>query len=135
MHLQCLAGHESRSQFRQLSLGLAAKTAKEMFGNDKLQHRVTEKLQTLVIKMIALGLVAQTGMRQRLRQQKRIAKLITDAFLDRTHRAVILSEVEESLNLLLDCDRISTPRSQNPPDENDGQKPAAPGSMVNTSIS
>jgi hypothetical protein len=61
--------------------------------------------------------VAQAGMRQRLRQQKRIAKLITDAFLDRTHRAVILSEVEESLNLLLDCDRISTPRSQNQPDE------------------
>jgi hypothetical protein len=118
-----------------LSLGLAAKTAKEMFGNDKLQHRVTEKLQTLVIKMIALGLVAQTGMRQRLRQQKRIAKLITDAFLDRTHRAVILSEVEESLNLLLDCDRISTPRSQNQPDENDRQTPATPGSMVNTSAS
>jgi hypothetical protein len=29
--------------------------------------------------------VTEAGMSQRLRQQKRIAKLITDAFLERTH--------------------------------------------------
>jgi hypothetical protein len=38
-------------------------------------------------------------MRERLRQQKRIPEFITNAFLDRAHVPVILSEVEESLNL------------------------------------
>jgi len=63
--------------------------------------------------MIALRFVAKAGMSERLRQQKRIAEFVTDAFLQRTHLAVILSKIEESLNLLLDCDRIFTPRSQN----------------------
>jgi hypothetical protein len=60
--------------------------------------------------------VAKAGMSERLRQQKRIAEFVTDAFLQRTHLVVILSKIEESLNLLLDCDRIFTPPSQNRPD-------------------
>jgi hypothetical protein len=35
--------------------------------------------------VLALRFMTQTGMRQRLRQQKRIAKLITDAFFQRAH--------------------------------------------------
>ena len=51
----------------------------------KLQDGVAEKLQPLIIKMFALRLVRDARMSQRLRQQKRIAKLVTDAFLERTH--------------------------------------------------
>ena len=68
MHLQCLARNEPGTQFRQLSFSFAAKTAKEMFAHHKLKDRVAEEFQTLIIKMIALRFVAQTGMRERLRQ-------------------------------------------------------------------
>jgi hypothetical protein len=57
----------------------------KILGDDELENGVPEKLEPLIIKMIALRLVTETGMSQRLRQQKRIAKLITDAFLERTH--------------------------------------------------
>jgi hypothetical protein len=40
-----------------------------MFGDNKLKDGIAEKFQTLIIKMIALRLVAETGMRERLRQQ------------------------------------------------------------------
>jgi hypothetical protein len=45
-----------------------------------------------------LRLMADTGMRERLRQQKRIAEFVADALLDGAHVSVILSEVEDSLN-------------------------------------
>ena len=76
--------------------------AKEMFGNDKLEDGVTEEFQTLIIKMIALRFMAEAGVSERLREQKRIAELVTDTFLERTHLFVILSEVEESLNSVND---------------------------------
>src|ERR1043166_6317263 len=57
----------------------------KIFRDDQLKNRVSQKLQTLVIKMISLRLVGQARMGQRLRQQKRIAKLITDTFFERTH--------------------------------------------------
>jgi hypothetical protein len=53
-----------------LPLGLGAKTAKEIFGNDELKHGVPEELQTLIIKMMALRFMAEAGMSQRFRQQK-----------------------------------------------------------------
>jgi hypothetical protein len=83
-----------------LSLGFAPKTLKKVFANHKLEDGVAEKFQTLIIKMIALHFVAQTGMRESFGQQERIPELVTNAFLDRTHVPVILSEIEESLNLL-----------------------------------
>jgi hypothetical protein len=61
---------------------------KQMFGDDKLQNGVTEEFQTLIIKMVPLCFVPETGMSERLGQQKRIAELITDAFLEWTHITV-----------------------------------------------
>jgi hypothetical protein len=43
--------------------------------------------------------VTEAGVRERFRQQKRIAELVTDAFFERCHVPVILSEVEESRQL------------------------------------
>jgi len=39
--------------------------------------------------------MAYAGVRERFRQQKRIAEFVTDAFFERCHITVILSEVEE----------------------------------------
>jgi hypothetical protein len=61
---------------------------KQMFGDDKLENGVTEKFQTLIIKMMPLRFVADTGMSERLRQEKRIPELVTNPFLERTHITV-----------------------------------------------
>jgi len=98
MHLQCLARNEPGTQFRQLSFSFATEMSKQIFCDNELEDSITKKFQTLIIKMITLRLVADAGMRERLGKQKRIAEFVTDAFLQRTHVFVILSESEESLN-------------------------------------
>ena len=70
VHLQRFAGNEPGTQFCQLSFGFGTKAAKEMFANHKLKDSVAEKFQALIIKMIALSFMAQTGMRERLRQEE-----------------------------------------------------------------
>jgi hypothetical protein len=47
-----------------------------------------------------LRLVAETGMSERLRQQQRIPEFVADTLFEWMHLLVILSEVEESLNLI-----------------------------------
>jgi hypothetical protein len=70
-----------------------------MFANHKLKDSVAEKFKTLIIKMAALSFMAQTGMRERLRQEEWIPEFITDTFLYRGHVLAIVSETKESLNL------------------------------------
>src|SRR6266704_2559408 len=103
VHLQCFTRYQPRAQFRQLSFSLAAKMAKKILGDDELEDGATEKFQALIIKMIALRFVAETRMRERLRQQQRIAKLVTDAFLERSHRQ---SQIDPSSELLIVAERI-----------------------------
>jgi hypothetical protein len=64
---------------------LAAELLVKILVDNELENGVPEKLKPLIIKMIALRLVTETGMSQGLRQQERIAKLITDTFLERAH--------------------------------------------------
>src|SRR5260370_4439831 len=85
VHLQCFTRYQPRAQFRQLSFSLAAKMAKKILLDDELEDTVPENFQALIINMIALRFVAETRMSERLRQQQRIAKLVTNAFLQRTH--------------------------------------------------
>jgi len=59
--------------------------AEEMFRDDELQDRVPQKFQTLIIEILALGLVAQAGMRQRLRQEERVVEFVLDSFLQGIH--------------------------------------------------
>ena len=66
-----------------------------MLGNNELENGIAEKLQALIIKMITLRLMTYAGVRERFRQQKRIAEFVTDAFFERCHITVILSEIEE----------------------------------------
>jgi len=71
----------------------------KMLGDHQLKHRVAQKFQTLIIKMVLLRLVRQTRVRQRFRQQKRIAKLITDPFFEWAHVPQILPD-RENLSIL-----------------------------------
>ena len=54
-----------------------------MLGHDKLQNRIAQKLQPLIIEMIAVRLVPQARVGERLRQEQRIAELVADAFFER----------------------------------------------------
>jgi len=69
--------------------------AKQILGDNKLENSVAQKFQTLIIKMITLRLMAEAGVRQCFRQQQRIAELVTDAFFERCHIRVILSELRK----------------------------------------
>ncbi len=56
-----------------------------MFRNYELQNGVAQKFESLIIEMAPLRFVAEARMRQRLRQQERIAKLVADTLLERVH--------------------------------------------------
>jgi hypothetical protein len=56
-----------------------------VLGEDDLQNRVSQELKTLVIEMMALSLVPETGMRERLREQQGIPELVTNALFQGTH--------------------------------------------------
>jgi len=70
MRSQCFARNQPGAEFRQLTFGFDPKMPKQILGDNKLENCVAQKFQTLIIKMITLRLVAEAGVRERLRQQK-----------------------------------------------------------------
>ena len=56
-----------------------------MLGYDELEDGIAQKLKALVIEMLLLFFVSNTRMRERLSQEMRIPKLITDALFERMH--------------------------------------------------
>ena len=58
---------------------------KEMLGDHQLENGIAQEFQTLVIEMMPLSLVPQAWMRERLRQQERIAELVSNAVFQRIH--------------------------------------------------
>ena len=67
--------------FRQLG-----KAAVELVGDDELQHGVAQELEALIIEMMALRFVPETGMGQCLSQQQGIAKFVADPVFQGGHR-------------------------------------------------
>ena len=57
----------------------------EIFRYDQLENGIAQKFQALIVFVISLFFVADTGMGQRLLEQSRIAKLIAEALLERFH--------------------------------------------------
>lgn len=55
------------------------KQSEEMFSKNDLENRVTEKLETLIVEMMSLRLVAEARMGQSLGQEKRISELVSDS--------------------------------------------------------
>src|SRR5436309_683010 len=82
-----------RNQF--IRRAMRRNALQQLLSNDELEDSVAEKLQALIIEMIPLRFMAQARMCQCFRQQKRIAEFVTDAFFERCHITVVLSEVEE----------------------------------------
>jgi len=61
-----------------------------MFRHDELEDGVTQELEPLIVEVMSLRLVAETRMRQRFREEERIAKLVTDSFLEWIHRFLLI---------------------------------------------
>ena len=57
----------------------------EIFGNDKLEHGITQKLQPLVILMMTLLFMADARVRQCFLQKSGLAKGVAKALLERVH--------------------------------------------------
>ena len=72
--------------------------AKEILGDNTLENGVAQNFLTLRLNMITLRLMTQARVREGLREQKRVPEFIADAFFERGHCLVILSEIEKSLN-------------------------------------
>jgi hypothetical protein len=53
-----------------------------------LKDGVAKILEALVIEVMALGLVAEARVRQSLRQEERVPKLVMQTLFERIHRAV-----------------------------------------------
>ena len=90
--LERIARDQARAQFREATFRFPGKLRVEMFGNDQLEHGIAEEFEPLIIEMFSLRFVPKTGVRQRLRQKQRIAKLVANAFFHRIHVPAILSE-------------------------------------------
>src|SRR5256885_7436563 len=60
----------------------------QVLGDDELEDRVAQEFQTLIVEMTLLRFVTETRVRQRFGEQKRIAKLVIDSFLERMHLSV-----------------------------------------------
>jgi len=56
-----------------------------MLGHDKLQNRIAEKLQPLIVEVAAMRLMSQAWVSKRLREEERIPELVPDAFFERIH--------------------------------------------------
>src|SRR5438094_10129504 len=85
MSLECVARNQTRSQLRQPAFLVLWKMGIEIFRDDKLQNRITEKFQSLVVLVIALFFVSETRVRQCLLKQSLIAKMVAEALLERFH--------------------------------------------------
>src|SRR5439155_23072593 len=83
------ARDEPRAQLGQFSFGFRAEIPKKIFCYDELQNSVAEEFQALIIKMFALQLVSDTGMRQCLCQKEWVTKFVPDSFFERTHVTIM----------------------------------------------
>ena len=82
---QRFARNQPRAELRQFSFSFVLEMPKEMLGHHELENRIAQKFEALVIEMIAMRLVSHARMRERFRQQERVAELVTDAVFERIH--------------------------------------------------
>ena len=82
---QSFTGDEPRAQLRQSPFGFAREKREEMLGHDELHDGIAEVLEPLIIEMMPVRLVPETGVGQSLCQQQRVAEFVTDPFLEWIH--------------------------------------------------
>jgi putative transcriptional regulator len=67
---------------------LFGKPIEKILGKYELKDGVAKIFETLVVKVMTLRLMAEAGVRQGLRQEQRVPKLIMQTLFERIHRAV-----------------------------------------------
>ena len=60
----------------------------KIFGEDELEDGVAEEFEALVVKVMPLGLVPETGVRERFREEEGIPELVFDALFERIHEGL-----------------------------------------------
>jgi hypothetical protein len=83
-----VARDQPRPQFRQRPFLFLREMGVEIFRHHQLQNGITQKFEPLIINVITLFLVPDTRVCQRLFQQTRVAKSVTEAQLERVHVSV-----------------------------------------------
>jgi hypothetical protein len=85
MRLERVPRNQAGAQFCERSFLFSWKMSVEIFCYDKLENSIAQKFQALIVFVIPLFFVAETGMGQRLLEQSGIAKLVAEALLERFH--------------------------------------------------
>ena len=85
VHTEAFATDELGAQFGEVAFRVVGEMVEEVLGKDELEDGVAEELQALIIEMVPLRFVAQTGMRERLREEERVAELVVKALFERVH--------------------------------------------------
>ena len=84
-HLERFTRDEARPAGRQATFPGFAVTREEVLGDDELQNSIAQELETLVVELQQLPFMRDARMSERLGQELRILKLITNAFFERVH--------------------------------------------------
>ena len=80
-----IAGDQAGPQFGESPLAFARKMGIEILGDDKLEYGITQKLEPLIILMMALFFMSDAWVCQRLLQEGGLAKRVAEALLERVH--------------------------------------------------
>jgi hypothetical protein len=84
-HLEGFARDEARPAGRQTTFPSFAVTREQVLGDDELQDSVAQEFETLVVELRPLLFMHDARMSERLGEELRILKLITNAFFERVH--------------------------------------------------
>ena len=85
VHLERFTRDEARPAGRQPTFPGFAVTREEVLGDDELQNSIAQELEALVVELRPLLFMRDARMSERLREELRILKLITNAFFERVH--------------------------------------------------
>ncbi len=82
---ESVAGDDAGADFREIAFGELGKLIEQMLGEDELQDGVAEEFEALIVEMMALGFVSETGVSQRFREQQGIAEFVFEALFEWVH--------------------------------------------------
>ena len=88
MRLERVPRNQARAQFRERSFLFPWKMSVEIFRYDKLENRIAQKFQALIVFVIPLFFVAETGMAESFLEQSWVPKLVAEALIERFHVSV-----------------------------------------------
>ena len=82
---QAVARNDAGADFCEVALAELREQIEEIFGEDELENGVAEKFKPLIVEVMALRLVTETGMGERFREEERVAEFVFKALFERVH--------------------------------------------------